>query len=647
MGKDNNHLKHPRVVSGQALEVTSPGPSNGSTTTESGGRDVLLLHDVPGHLSYRAIHDLVKPFGNVCRIRLIYDDDLPTNRCYITFATAKEAESALQSVNTFNIPISAAELLSSANVEETEDDYVPNILERTAEETSSTIHSAPTPRWYVAYYRNGRGNFIRASRFLTEEFGSIPREDVRPYGKGVLIRAKDLTQAKMLLHSRCNPDCIFDSIRPHRTFNFCRGIVYNYDLYDFSEDEIYDMCPPTVQKVWKVKGKGNMIVLTFFGSCLPDYIQVGPLRLRVKPFLDRPLQCFNCYEFGHGRKHCTKSRRCGRCSALDAHSTDECNSTPYCFHCRADHHLRSRDCPQYRFEQDVLQLANANHISLGSARRELSHRLGASGTAASYASTLSSRPNNTRVSGSQVLPSSSSQSPASPVFSVRNKFSALSEPTSEVPPFPAGQQSTDAGPHTSHDDSTPRSPRRKGSRMLANKRHHGSTDSIELSSVPPTKFSASSSPPTRSAAGASTNPQAGPVRSSERSSSLGRLVPPTPTVADTKPSDDVQLMGGEKSLDLESFKSPASITSVARDNAQADSLPLETSVSGAIPSTGSLSSRAKVSSRPGTVTIRTGTSRILTPPGAGPSGSQGSRRISLPNVVGKGKQKPLPGARPS
>ena len=184
--------------------------------------------------------------------------------------------------------------------------------------------------------------------------------------------------------------------------------------------------PPTVQKVWKVKGKGNMIVLTFYGSCLPDYIYVGPLRLNVKPFLDRPLQCFNCFDFGHGRKHCTSAPRCGRCSSMDSHSMDECNKSPYCFHCRSDHQLRSRDCPRYRLEQDVLHLANANFISIGSARRELSHRYGQSGVALSYASTLGSRPS-AQVSGSQLPHSHLSLSPVSTGVSTTNRFAVLTD----------------------------------------------------------------------------------------------------------------------------------------------------------------------------------------------------------------------------
>ena len=196
------------------------------------------------------------------------------NRCYVTFGTAAEARAALDTVDMFDIPGLRAEVLSSSNVAESDSDYVPNIFERTAEEASSEVRQAPTSWWFVAYYRNGRGKNIRASLFLQQEFGTIPREYVRRYGKGILIRTQNLTQARMLLHFRCGPDCMFDSVRSHRTFNYSRGIIFNYDLGEFGKEEIYAICPPTVQKSKKkkVKGKSNMIVLTFLGSSHPHYV---------------------------------------------------------------------------------------------------------------------------------------------------------------------------------------------------------------------------------------------------------------------------------------------------------------------------------------------------------------------------------------
>ena len=77
-----------------------------------------------------------------------------------------------------------------------------------------------------AYYRNGRGNFIQATRYLHTEVAPFPRENVKNYGKGLLIKAKDLTPAKMLLHLQCSYDFIFDSVLPHRTFNYSWRIVW-------------------------------------------------------------------------------------------------------------------------------------------------------------------------------------------------------------------------------------------------------------------------------------------------------------------------------------------------------------------------------------------------------------------------------------
>ena len=251
----------PRVVAGQASEGSHSGP----------GRDTEV-HDLPDGLTYRAIHDIFKPYGTVLRIRVVFDRNCST-RCYVTFSSSTEAKSASEAVCSLDLGSSdlKMELISSRNVAEGDDDYVPNVFEQAVDNSSSPItRIGPTPRWFVGYYRNGTGNYIRASRYLNKEIGHIPPENLKKYGKGVLIRAKDLTQAKMLLHFRCPEGGIFDAIKPHRSFNFCKGTIYNYDLFEFSEDEILSMCPELVQKVSKMNGRGNMIVLTFFGSSIMD-----------------------------------------------------------------------------------------------------------------------------------------------------------------------------------------------------------------------------------------------------------------------------------------------------------------------------------------------------------------------------------------
>ena len=222
-----------------------------------------------------------------------------------------------------------------------------------------------------------------------------------------------------------------------------------------------------------------MVIFTFFGSFLPDSVRIGTLHLRVKPFLDRPLQCYGCYKYGHGRKHCTERPRCGNCSALDSHPTENCESNSYCFHCREAHPVRSRQCSQYRLEQDILQMANTQFISLGSARRELAFRQGNGGEVRTFASSLRppSSPSFNRVSTARtsvpVVNSSRSSVAASTGVSTSNAFRVLgdesvgrSAPSDPTPAAKSGVSNTSQRPHYSH--------------KVVQKRQYRSTDSLDV-----------------------------------------------------------------------------------------------------------------------------------------------------------------------
>ncbi|MPC96705.1 hypothetical protein E2C01_091980 [Portunus trituberculatus] len=101
--------------------------------------------------------------------------------------------------------------------------YIPNVLESYLESSVPEVRYIPPPRWFVAYYRNGRGNFIHASRYLSKEIGTIPEGNLKKYGKGVLVRAKDITQTRMLQHLPCPSDSMFETVKAHPTFNYSKG----------------------------------------------------------------------------------------------------------------------------------------------------------------------------------------------------------------------------------------------------------------------------------------------------------------------------------------------------------------------------------------------------------------------------------------
>jgi len=635
-----NSPSGPRVVADLALETSSSGRGGKGASpprvsvkaaSRSGGTsgvcpssklDVLWMTNIVPSLSYRALHSFLKPYGTVLRIRLIYERDCKSNRCYVTFDSSDEAQSAYNAVA--SLPVAGVgfkvELLRSSNIEDDDKDYVPNLFEDANVESAPRVRQIPPPHWFVAYYRNGRGNFIHAARYLAKEIGTIPEGNLKKYGKGVLVKAKDITQAIMLQHLPCPADSMFETVKAHHNFNYCKGCIYNHDLYEFSEEEILDMCPSSVHKVSKMKGSANMILLTFFGSTLPDSVRIGPLNLRVKTFVDRPLQCFSCYGYGHGKKYCNEPSRCGNCSVLDSHSTADCEANAYCFYCRDAHQLRSRQCPRYRLEQDILQFANSHFISLGSARRELLYRQRAGTGAMTYASSLRTR--SSAQSATQMSSSTVSSRPSEAIVTTatsQNRFAILSGDSVESPPDSDGASPASSKVVHVVEVHAPHTTSPKHNRGL-HKRQRSSLESVDLAHVPPSKVSAGVHD-----CGVSKDRSVGEVAETSIEPAA------TPSVPDPVASQDVvadQKMDTEESLrdsDGKPFREPIVLGSGVPAG------------SGSVVSGKSAGSLDKLNARPKAAVPRT---RPLSEPVASPiqpSGLFSSRRITIASQVGKGK----------
>ncbi|MPC49261.1 hypothetical protein E2C01_043059 [Portunus trituberculatus] len=91
--------------------------------------------------------------------------DFPSNRCYVTFLSCDEAHLALEHVA--SLPLAGSgfktELLHSRNIADSDTDYIPNPFDHHLENSFPEISPILPPRWFVAYYRNGHGNYIHAS----------------------------------------------------------------------------------------------------------------------------------------------------------------------------------------------------------------------------------------------------------------------------------------------------------------------------------------------------------------------------------------------------------------------------------------------------------------------------------------------------
>ena len=175
----------------------------------------------------------------------------------------------------------------------------------------------------------------------------------------------------MLLNIQPSRDDIISKVYPHSSFNYAKGIIYSEELYDFSDEDILNLCPKSVFQVKKLNGRNNAILLTFCSTYLPDYINVKHLSFKVRKYRLRPQQCFNCFEYGHFAGKCENKKKCYKCSRETDENSHNCLNIYHCFHCEEDHSPQSHLCPRFQFERDIVELAHNEYMSYGRARAKL------------------------------------------------------------------------------------------------------------------------------------------------------------------------------------------------------------------------------------------------------------------------------------
>ena len=263
------------------------------------------------------------------------------------------------------------------------------------------VRTPKPPMWLIASAKGGKSNYFQFSRHIRKRVGGIISGDISRFGKDtVLIHAKSYTQAMMMCLLDLSRDDIIKEIRPHHTFSYGRGVIFDKDLYEFTEGEILEMSPPSV---WKVKktANTNMIILTFNDVNVPSHVVFENERIKVKPFQPRPIQCFNCFKFGHPSRVCKNAKTCLNCAALEH---GECSSNPKCANCQLGHKANDKNCDAFKFEQSALNKANTEHTSIGYAKREL-------GKSKSYAKALAPLPLTTTGEAVAAAPGVGAQTP--------------------------------------------------------------------------------------------------------------------------------------------------------------------------------------------------------------------------------------------
>ncbi|XP_070382667.1 uncharacterized protein [Dermacentor albipictus] len=180
------------------------------------------------------------------------------------------------------------------------------------------------------------------------------------------------------------------SINPHRSLNSTRGVVSEQDLLDLSETELLEGWKEQhVTNVQRIKIRRDdkeiptkHLILTFCTSTLPEYIETGYMKIKLRPYIPNPRRCFKCQRFVHGSQSCRGRTTCAKC-ASNEHPADNCTKAHRCANCEGDHPAYSRSCPSWKKEKEIITLKIKENISFQEARKRISflHTAGYAGAA--------------------------------------------------------------------------------------------------------------------------------------------------------------------------------------------------------------------------------------------------------------------------
>ena len=329
---------------------------------------ILHVRPIPLNWSFDVISDEFSKFGKIEEIRNRLEKNYRSFETWIIFHSGKDAFRACKEFRS-----------GSENIKCTLVDIIPQNLDiyRPANQMkdhkpSATIERSPEPaRWLIITSRGDHGNLFKIKKYVNQKLGHVNRPDITRFGRSsFLVHTRSNGQAAMLLNLRLEQEGIIKEIKPHYNFSYVKGVIFNEDIHELTEDEILEMCPEEVWKIFKVP-RSSMIILTFKNSVLPTEIVLESELMRVRPYKTRVLQCYNCYGFGHASRVCTRDKICEFCSQPEH---GDCDRQKLCVNCKEEHDARNKKCKVFKKEEEALLKSLAEHISIGHAKKLLARR---------------------------------------------------------------------------------------------------------------------------------------------------------------------------------------------------------------------------------------------------------------------------------
>ena len=195
----------------------------------------------------------------------------------------------------------------------------------------------------------------------------------------ILIKTQNAKQAQQLIKIIGIMDAKV-TVTEHKTLNSTKGVIQAYELQHEERETLLEYLKD--QKVTDIylhtktfdgkTVKTGLAFVTFGVRELPEFLNVGLLRIRVRPYIPKPMRCYACHKYGHLSKHCNikDTPKCYNCNDNKHIHTreDRCKNESYCINCKeTGHNSYNRNCQEYKRQIEILTIKVKENISMAEA----------------------------------------------------------------------------------------------------------------------------------------------------------------------------------------------------------------------------------------------------------------------------------------
>lgn len=119
------------------------------------------------------------------------------------------------------------------------------------------------------------------------------------------------------------------------------------------------------------KEEAQRICITFRTNKLPADVKMFCCINTVRPFISKPVLCYNCLRYNHKTKSCRSRKRCQNCALQHENmETEECPNKTRCLYCKSEHRTTEQDCPERVRQKNIKVIMSKSTLTFMEAKEQ-------------------------------------------------------------------------------------------------------------------------------------------------------------------------------------------------------------------------------------------------------------------------------------